>query len=169
MHREPRENFENFSFPKIQVFSCCVSQLQGSANLPPINASLPASPQLAQQSQDLQVQCTAWLMMQLPRLRRCSAVTCFITVFGFYLECRRCKTRTSAKTSLRQKLLQLHVLASNAVGRLTSFPFNSAFRPLLPVSNTHFCQPCTQRVCGSSTRSLTGMSEGAVAAASDTA
>ena len=59
---------------------------------------------------------------------------------GFYLECRRFKKRGQArKTSLRQKPLQLHVLASNAASGLTSFPFNSGFRSLLPSSNTHFC------------------------------
>ena len=73
-------------------------------------------------------------LMQLPRLTD-TPLLCLDLLHnpsGFYLECRRFNTRTGAKTSLRQKPLQLHVLASNAVGGLTSFPFNSGFRSRLP-------------------------------------
>ena len=65
-------------------------------------------------------------LMQLPRLTD-APLLCLDLLHnpsGFYLECRRFNTRTGAKTSsLGQKPLQLHVLASNAVGGLTSFPF----------------------------------------------
>ena len=106
-------------------------------------------------------------LMQLPRLTD-APLLCLDLLHnpsGFYLECRRFNTRTGAKTSsLRQKPLQLHVLASNAVGGLTSFPF-TVFRS----RHTFLSNHALKRACGNSTRSLTGGSEGAAAASSDIA